>query len=95
MKEQLYLGKVPWKKIPTKKPTIPFQDFKSQDYTFSLGDFKKTRTVHFDIFLYWDKPPQKDKNTREFGLLSCDFVAKEATYHHKIFLFSYQGSQLP
>ncbi len=94
VKENLYLNKVPWKKIPTKKPKVPFQEFKAQDYTFSLGDIKKLRNVHFDIFLYWDKAPLKDKGGREFGVLNCDLITKKATYNHKIFLFSYEGTQL-
>lgn len=94
VKEELYLGKVPWKKIPLSKPKVPIQDFKSRDYTFYLGDIKKPRTVHFDIFLYWDRAPKKDQGGREFGVLGCDFVTKETTINHKIFLFSYQGTQL-
>lgn len=93
VKEELYLGKVPWKKIPKKKPKVPFQKFNSKDYTLTLGDIKKPRKVHFDIFLYWDKKPQKDKGGREFGVLSCDLITKTGTYHHKIFLFSYEGVQ--
>lgn len=94
VKEQLYCNSIPWGKIPPTKPKLPFQDFKSQDYIFYLGDLKKPRSVHFDIFLYWDKTPQKDKEGREFGVLNCDFVTKETTFNHKIFLFSYQGTQL-
>ena len=94
VKDQLYLNAIPWEKIPLSKPKTPFQDLKIGDFTFYLGDLKKQRSVHFDIFLYWDSIPKKDKGGRAFGILNCDFVTKEITFNHKIFLFSYQGTQL-
>lgn len=94
LKEKLYLNEIPWEKISSVKPELPFEGLGPQKFDVYLGDRKKLHTLVFDVYLYWDKPPKKDKNGREFGILNCDFASGKTTFNHKLFLFSYQGTHL-